>query len=169
MQFAICMSSLGSVLVAESAGGLSAVLLGDDEATLRAELAERFPAEPLVPGDAGMLSRAEAVVRAIEAPAEADAAQFTLAPIGTPFQREVWEALRDIPPGTTASYRGIAERIGRPEAVRAVAQACAANPIAVLIPCHRVLRSDGGLGGYRWGPGRKTVLLQREARAGVLL
>lgn len=169
MQFAICPSSLGSVLVAESAAGLSAVLLGDDEATLRADLAQRFPDEPLAPGDAAMRRRAEAVVRAIEAPAEYDAARFTLAPVGTPFQRAVWEALREIPPGATASYRSIAERIGRPEAVRAVAQACAANPIAVLIPCHRVLRADGGLGGYRWGPGRKTVLLQREARSGVLV
>jgi AraC family transcriptional regulator of adaptative response/methylated-DNA-[protein]-cysteine methyltransferase len=169
MQFAICSSTLGSVLVAESAAGLAAVLLGDDSSALLADLAERFPAEPLTPGDAAMRARAEAVALAIETPAESEAAQFTLAPIGTPFQREVWNALREIPPGTTASYRTIAERIGRPEAVRAVAQACAANPIAVLIPCHRVLRADGGLGGYRWGPGRKTVLLQRESQAGALL
>ena len=168
MQYAICSSSLGLVLVAKSSGGISAVLLGDDAESLRADLERRWPGTELVPGDPGMLSRADAVARAIDSPAELETEEFTLAPIGTPFQQSVWEALRQIPPGLTVSYRDIAERIGRPEAVRAVAQACAANPIAVLVPCHRVVRTDGQIGGYRWGPGRKTVLLQRESRVAAL-
>jgi AraC family transcriptional regulator of adaptative response/methylated-DNA-[protein]-cysteine methyltransferase len=168
MQYAICSSSLGLVLVAESSGGISAVLLGDDAEALRADLERRWPDTELVPGDAEMMVRAEAVAHAIDSPAELDTEEFTLAPIGTAFQQAVWEALRQIPPGATVTYREIAERIGRPQAVRAVAQACAANPIAVLVPCHRVVRTDGQIGGYRWGPGRKTVLLQRESRMATL-
>jgi AraC family transcriptional regulator, regulatory protein of adaptative response / methylated-DNA-[protein]-cysteine methyltransferase len=168
MQYAICSSSLGLVLVAESAAGISAVLLGDDAESLRADLERRWPDTELVPGDPDMLTRAEAVARAVDSPAELETEVFTLAPIGTAFQRSVWDELRQIPAGATVSYRDIAERIGRPEATRAVAQACAANPIAVLVPCHRVVRADGQLGGYRWGPGRKTVLLQRESQVAAL-
>lgn len=166
MQFTINDSTLGLVLVAERAAGVSAVLLGDDPDALRHELQRRFPAETLAQGDAAAKTRAAAVVSILEAPAGAAAAvDLPLDLQGSPFQQAVWQALREIPSGATASYAEVAARIGRASSARAVAQACAANPIAVLVPCHRVVRTDGALAGYRWGIERKRTLLRREGLA----
>jgi AraC family transcriptional regulator of adaptative response/methylated-DNA-[protein]-cysteine methyltransferase len=161
IRYIIGQCTLGSVLVAGSDGGVCAILLGDDSETLSVELQDRFPTTTLSPGPEleGLLSK---VVGFIEAPETS--LDLPLDVGGTPFQRRVWQALRQIPCGTTASYREIAARIGSPSSVRAVAQACAANSLAVAIPCHRVVRSDGDLSGYRWGVDRKRALLQREAR-----
>ena len=161
IRYIVGQCTLGSVLVAGSDGGICAILLGDDGDTLTRELRDRFPAATLSRGPEleGLLSK---VVGFIEAP-EAGL-DLPLDVGGTAFQRRVWQALRGIPCGTTASYREIAARIGSPNAIRAVAQACAANSLAVAIPCHRVVRSDGDLSGYRWGVARKRALLQREAR-----
>ncbi|ATQ44308.1 methylated-DNA--[protein]-cysteine S-methyltransferase [Caulobacter mirabilis] len=156
-------TDLGAALVAASDAGLRAITLGDDAAALRADLSARFPKARLVQ-DAGGLGDLAAKVRALIADPTAGA-ELPLDDRGTELQRAVWKALRAIPPGRTASYAEVARAIGRPEAVRAVAQACGANPLAVLTPCHRVVRSDGGLSGYRWGVERKRALLVREGAA----
>jgi AraC family transcriptional regulator, regulatory protein of adaptative response / methylated-DNA-[protein]-cysteine methyltransferase len=158
IQYSVSDSSLGSVLVASSDKGICAVLLGASPAVLKQDLQKRFPDAQLMGTAATGLH--EKVVEFVDTPS----ARFDV-PLdarGTDFQRKVWQALRDIPAGATASYLDIANRIGSPRSVRAVAQACAANPIAIAIPCHRVVRSDGGLSGYRWGIERKRVLLTRE-------
>ena len=152
-------SALGVVLVAHSAKGIRAVLLGDDPRALRRELERRFPRATLADGDAKSIELVERVSRLIDTP-EHD--ELPLDIEGTAFQRRVWQALREIPVGSTVTYTEIACRLGVPKAVRAVAQACAANPLAVLVPCHRVVRRDGGLAGYRWGLERKRLLLARE-------
>lgn len=159
IRFAIVPSSLGAVLVACSPRGISAVLLGDDRAELEHEVRRRFP-NAVASDDRDVTSLAQRVARAVESPARGDDLPLDLH--GTDFQREVWTALRAIPAGTTATYSEIAERIGRPAAVRAVGQACGANNVAVLVPCHRVVRGDGSLSGYRWGVERKRALLERE-------
>ncbi len=162
LRFAIGDCSLGSILVAASLKGVSAILLGDDPDTLLKELQDRFPKAELLGGDAAFEKLAARVIAYAENPVK----RFDL-PLdvrGTAFQHRVWQALRDIPSGKTASYGDIAEKIGRRQAVRAVAQACAANPAAIAIPCHRVVRTDGALSGYRWGIERKRALLAREAR-----
>ncbi len=157
-------SALGIVLVAHTSGGraLRAVQLGDDADTLRAELAERFPRATLVhePRSPMGAQLADAVLRLLDAPGRAIDAPLDLR--GTAFQQKVWNALREIPVGSTATYTEIARRIGSPNSVRAVAGACAANPLALAVPCHRVVRSDGGLSGYRWGVERKRTLLRLE-------
>jgi AraC family transcriptional regulator, regulatory protein of adaptative response / methylated-DNA-[protein]-cysteine methyltransferase len=137
--------------------------MGDDRDALREDLRRRFPGVTLVDGQGGSaLGAAVAgVIRFIESPDRHLAMPLDLR--GTDFQRAVWRALREIPAGSTASYTDIANRIGRPTSVRAVAQACAANPLAVVVPCHRVVRSDGELAGYRWGLERKRALLDLEA------
>jgi AraC family transcriptional regulator of adaptative response/methylated-DNA-[protein]-cysteine methyltransferase len=154
---------LGSVLVAASDDGVAAVLLGDDAARLVTSLNLRFPTARLEHGggDAAFGSVVDAVVGAVTEPA---------APIGLPldrrgteFERRVWTALREVPAGTTVAYSDVARRIGTAVDSRDVAQACAENPLAVLVPCHRVVRKDGTLGGYRWGVARKRALLAREA------
>lgn len=158
-------SSLGRVLVATCDDGIAAVLLGDDDDLLRADLERRFPAVRLRPADQRTREAAALVDAAIasgQAGARTSVFDIPLHLRGTPFQRAVWQALRDIPRGRTATYAEIAARLGRPSAVRAVAQACAANAHAVLVPCHRVVRSDGGLSGYRWGVERKRMLLREE-------
>jgi len=160
LRFAVAPSSLGAVIVAESAAGVTAVLLGDTAAALRDDLAARFPGALLVEGDEAMQARANRVAAFVGAPA--GGLDLPLDARGTPFQRRVWEALRAIPAGSTATYTELAERIGAPTAVRAVAAACAANPLAVVVPCHRVVRQDGGLSGYRWGVERKRALLGLE-------
>lgn len=150
---------LGLALAAVSETGLALLILGDDRAAMAQDLAARFPRARLVE-DAGAVAPALAALSsAIQGRA---AAGLPLDERGTDLQRAVWKALRDIPTGATASYAQVARAIGRPEAVRAVAQACGANPLAVLTPCHRVVRSDGGLSGYRWGVARKQALLDRE-------
>ena len=159
--FAIAQTSLGALLVARSARGVCAISLGDDPDALLRELQERFPRAELVGGDPGFERLVAQVVGLIAQPGIGH--DLPLDVRGTAFQQRVWQALRRIPPGQTASYADIAARIGSPKAVRAVAQACAANTLAVAIPCHRVVRSDGALSGYRWGVARKRALLEREA------
>jgi AraC family transcriptional regulator, regulatory protein of adaptative response / methylated-DNA-[protein]-cysteine methyltransferase len=161
IHFAIGGCSLGSVLVAKSEKGVCAILMGDDPKALARDLQARFPKASLLADHAQLRPLLTKVGRFIEAPA--GGLDFPLDARGTPFQRRVWRALGKIPAGSTASYTDIARRIGAPNSVRAVAQACGANAIAVAIPCHRVVRNDGALSGYRWGVGRKRALLEREA------
>jgi AraC family transcriptional regulator, regulatory protein of adaptative response / methylated-DNA-[protein]-cysteine methyltransferase len=163
IRFAIGECSLGSILVAQSGRGVCAILLGDDPEALARDLQDRFPRATLIGGDAEFERLVSRVVGFVEAPQLG--LDLPLDVRGTAFQQRVWQALRDIPAGSTATYTDIAGRIGSPKSVRAVAQACAANALAVAIPCHRVVRNDRGLSGYRWGVERKRALLQREARA----
>lgn len=161
MHFTIAPCSLGLALVAATDAGVCAILLGDDPAELVRDLRARFPHADYAAGGPAFERTVAAVVRLVKSPS----ASFSL-PLdirGTVFQQRVWQALRTIRAGTTVSYTDVAERIGAPRSVRAVAGACAANPIAVVVPCHRVVRSDGGLSGYRWGVERKRALLAREA------
>jgi AraC family transcriptional regulator, regulatory protein of adaptative response / methylated-DNA-[protein]-cysteine methyltransferase len=155
--------SLGAILVAASERGVCAILLGDDPQALVHDLQDRFPKARLVGGDADFEQWVARVIGFVEAPALGLDLPLDLR--GTAFQRRVWQALREIPPGRTSTYTEIAERIGAPKAVRAVAGACAANALAVAIPCHRVVRLDGSLSGYRWGVERKRALLAKEAGA----
>jgi AraC family transcriptional regulator of adaptative response/methylated-DNA-[protein]-cysteine methyltransferase len=163
IRFAIGECSLGSILVAASDRGVCAILLGDDPEGLAHDLQERFPRATLIGGDPEFERLVSRVVGFVEAPGLG--LDLPLDVRGTAFQQRVWQALLAIPAGQTASYTEIARRIGAPASVRAVAQACAANNLAVAIPCHRVVRTDGGLSGYRWGVERKRTLLQREASA----
>jgi AraC family transcriptional regulator of adaptative response/methylated-DNA-[protein]-cysteine methyltransferase len=163
IRFAIGQCSLGSILVAASARGVCAVLLGDDPDALARELQDKFPRANLIGGDKAFEQIVAKVVGFVEAPALG--LDLPLDIRGTAFQQRVWQALRKIPVGSTVSYADIAKQIGVPSAVRAVAQACAANMLAVAIPCHRVVRRDGALSGYRWGVERKRALLDREASA----
>ncbi|WP_025856015.1 bifunctional DNA-binding transcriptional regulator/O6-methylguanine-DNA methyltransferase Ada [Pseudomonas sp. CHM02] len=158
--FAVGQCSLGAILVAQSARGVCAILLGDDPDQLVHDLQDQFPKAELVGADPRFEQLVAQVVGFIEAPALGLDLPLDLR--GTAFQERVWQALRDIPPGSTASYAQIAERIGAPKSFRAVAQACGANSLAVAIPCHRVVRSNGDLSGYRWGVERKQQLLARE-------
>ena len=163
IHFAIGECTLGAILVARSERGVCAILLGDDADALARDLQDRFPNATLVGGDADFEHWVARVVGLVEAPRLGHDLPLDLR--GTAFQQRVWQALRAIAPGQTLSYSELAERIAAPTAARAVAQACAANPLAVAIPCHRVVRSDGALSGYRWGVERKRALLQREARS----
>jgi len=163
IRFAIGECSLGSILVACSERGVCAIALGDDPEGLIRDLQDRFPHANLLGGDVGFEQLVAKVVGYVEKPALG--LDLPLDVRGTAFQQRVWQALRTIPIGTTASYGDVANRIGAPNAVRAVARACAANELAIAIPCHRVIRSDGNLSGYRWGIERKRTLLEREARA----
>ena len=162
IRFAIGDCSLGSILVAATVRGVCAILLGDDPDALLTDLQDRFPRAGLIGGDDEFEQLVAKVVGFVEAPGIGLDLPLDLR--GTAFQQRVWQALRQIPPGERASYAEIARRIGSPGAVRGVANACAANPVAVVIPCHRVVRSDGGLSGYRWGIERKRVLLDREKK-----
>ncbi len=161
IRFAIGECTLGAILVAQSERGVCAILLGDDADALVRDLQDRFPQASLIGGDGKFEQLIAAVVGMVEAPRIG--LDLPLDVRGTAFQQRVWLALREIPVGATASYAEVAQRIGAPSAVRAVAQACAANALAVAIPCHRVVRSDGGLSGYRWGVERKRALLAKEA------
>jgi len=163
IRFAIGQCSLGDILVAQSQRGICAILLGDDADTLLRELQDLFPKAHLIGGDAAFEHLVAQVVGFVEAPSIG--LNLPLDVRGTAFQERVWQALREIPPGTTVSYTQVAARIGAPKAVRAVAQACGANHLAVAIPCHRVVRRDGDISGYRWGVERKRTLLNREAKA----
>ena len=161
IRFAVGEYSLGSILVATTDKGLCAIALGDDPDALLRNLQDRFPKAQFVDGDHTFEKLVARVVGFVEAPALG--LDLPLDVRGTAFQQRVWQALREIPAGSTASYAQVAARIGAPKSTRAVAQACAANAIAVAIPCHRVIRNDGGLSGYRWGVERKRSLLDREA------
>ncbi len=160
IEFAIGECSLGAVLVASTTKGLCAVLLGDDAELLIREVCERFPKARLRPGDAAFRHRAAQVITFVDEPTVASSLPLDLR--GTLFQQQVWRALQRLPPGETLTYSELAKRLGRPNAVRAVARACAANTLAVIVPCHRIVRRDGGLAGYRWGVDRKRALLLRE-------
>lgn len=161
IRFAVGESSLGSILAASSAKGVAAILIGDDAEALVHDLQDRFPKARLIGGDADYEQLVARVVGFVEAPNIG--LDLPLDVRGTAFQQRVWRALRDIPAGKTVSYAQIADAIGSPKAVRAVAGACAANNIAVAIPCHRVVRNDGSLSGYAWGVERKRALIEREA------
>jgi AraC family transcriptional regulator of adaptative response/methylated-DNA-[protein]-cysteine methyltransferase len=163
IRFAIGQCSLGAILVAQSQRGICAITLGDDPDLLVRLLQDRFPKATLIGGDPAFERLVAQVVGLVEAPQHG--LSLPLDVRGTAFQQRVWQALRAIPPGTTVSYAELAQRIGAPTAVRAVAGACAANAIAVAIPCHRVVRTDGNLSGYRWGVERKRALLERERQA----
>lgn len=161
ISFGIGSSSLGRVLAAASERGICAILIGDDDDILTEDLRRRFPRADISAADPGFAATIDAVIAMVEAPGQG--LDLPLDIRGTAFQQLVWQALRAIPAGETASYAELATRIGRPGAVRAVAGACAANRIAVAIPCHRVVRNDGAVSGYRWGVERKKTLLAREA------
>jgi AraC family transcriptional regulator of adaptative response/methylated-DNA-[protein]-cysteine methyltransferase len=161
IRFAIGECSLGSILVAQSDRGVCAILMGDDPDALARDLQDRFPRANLIGGDGEFEQRVAKVIGFVEAPGIG--LDLPLDVRGTAFQQRVWQVLREIPAGKTASYTDIANRIGSPNSVRAVARACAANALAVAIPCHRVVRNDGGLSGYRWGVERKRALLEKEA------
>jgi AraC family transcriptional regulator, regulatory protein of adaptative response / methylated-DNA-[protein]-cysteine methyltransferase len=163
IRFAVGQCSLGAILVAASERGICAILMGDEPDALVRDLQDRFPNAELIGGDAEFEQWMARVVGFVEVPRLG--LDLPLDVRGTAFQQRVWQALREIPVGETASYAEIARRIDAPKSVRAVAAACAANALAVAIPCHRVVRSDGGLSGYRWGIERKRALLEREAKA----
>jgi len=163
IQFAFGDSSLGSVLVAATGKGICSILMGDDRASLLDQLRQRFPNAEIVGGDVDFAQTIAGVVGFIEEPARG--LDLPLDVRGTAFQQRVWQALRAIPVGETVSYGEVAARIGSPKAVRAVANACARNEIAVAIPCHRIVGKDGSLTGYRWGTERKRALLEREHEA----
>jgi AraC family transcriptional regulator, regulatory protein of adaptative response / methylated-DNA-[protein]-cysteine methyltransferase len=160
IRFAVGSCSLGQVLVAASERGVCSILLGDSAAVLASDLAARFPRARLLDGGAAFQQQLQSVIALVERPA--GGLDLPLDVRGTAFQERVWQALRAVPAGVTTNYTELAHAIGAPRAVRAVAGACAANPLAIAIPCHRVLRSDGNLSGYRWGVERKRELLARE-------
>ena len=164
IRFAVGECSLGSILVAATGKGVCAILLGGDPAALVHDLERRFARATLIGGDRAFEQVVARVVGLVERPGTGGDLPLDIR--GTAFQQRVWQALRRIPAGTTASYSALASSLGAPGAARAVASACAANPLAVAIPCHRVVRTDGGLSGYRWGVERKRALLAREARPG---
>jgi AraC family transcriptional regulator of adaptative response/methylated-DNA-[protein]-cysteine methyltransferase len=163
IHFAIGQSTLGSVLVAQSPRGICAISLGDDPEQLVHDLEKRFPRAVLTAGDESFNQVVAMVVGLIETPGTDLGLPLDIR--GTAFQQRVWQALTALPAGSTVTYQNLANILEMPRAVRAVAQACAANGIAVAIPCHRVIRTDGGVSGYRWGVERKKLLLEREAKS----
>jgi AraC family transcriptional regulator of adaptative response/methylated-DNA-[protein]-cysteine methyltransferase len=163
IRFAIGQCSLGAILVACSDRGICAIALGDDPQALVQDLQDRFPQARLIGADADFERLVGQVVGFVDAPAIG--LDLPLDVRGTAFQQRVWQALREIPAGERVSYAQLAQRLGMPKSVRAVASACAANTIAVAIPCHRVVRTGGALSGYRWGVQRKRALLDIEAGA----
>jgi AraC family transcriptional regulator of adaptative response/methylated-DNA-[protein]-cysteine methyltransferase len=161
IRFAVGQTSLGAILVASSMKGVAAILLGDDAETLLRDLQDRFPKAFLIGADRDYEALIARVVGFVEAPELG--LDLPLDVRGTAFQQRVWQALQEIPVGATVTYAELAQRIGSSRSVRAVAGACAANNLAVAIPCHRVIRTDGSVSGYAWGVERKRVLLEREA------
>lgn len=161
--FTIGNCSLGRLLLAASEQGICALLLGDDDQALQNELHVYFPLATISSADASITSWLAQVIELIEKPK--GKLHLPLHLRGTAFQQRVWQALQEIPAGKTLSYTELAAKIGQPKAARAVASACANNTIAVLIPCHRIVRGDGSLSGYRWGIERKRQLLEREAQS----
>jgi AraC family transcriptional regulator, regulatory protein of adaptative response / methylated-DNA-[protein]-cysteine methyltransferase len=160
VEYVVTETSLGTAVVGVTGLGICAVLFGEDRSSLEADLAVRFPGRLLREADepGPWARRALACVEG----RSTDSGDLALDLKGTEFQKEVWSTLREIPFGKTATYSQLASRIGRPSSVRAVARACGANPLAVVVPCHRVLRGDGSISGYRWGVERKRLLLARE-------
>jgi AraC family transcriptional regulator of adaptative response/methylated-DNA-[protein]-cysteine methyltransferase len=164
IRFTTVASPLGRLLVASTERGVCAVTLGDDDGRLEDALRREYPEAEIERARAGLETAVSAVVSRLEGAASAPDVPLDIRP--TAFQRQVWKALQEIPAGETRSYREVAAAIGRPSAARAVARACATNPVAIVIPCHRVVREGGGLGGYRWGTTRKTRLLENERASG---
>jgi AraC family transcriptional regulator of adaptative response/methylated-DNA-[protein]-cysteine methyltransferase len=162
LRFAVGQTTLGAILVAASTTGIAAILIGDDPEPLTRELQDRFPSARLIDADRDHESLVARIVGFVDTPGSS--LDLPLDVRGTAFQRRVWQALQEIPVGKKVTYAEVARRIGSPKAVRAVAGACAANNIAVAIPCHRVVRTDGSLSGYAWGIERKRLLLEREAQ-----
>lgn len=162
VRYSFTETSLGRIVVAATEHGICFVALGESDAELLAELTGRFGRVSVEPADARTREWAKSVAALVDSPKAADAAALPLDVHGTAFQRQVWAALREIPTGRTVTYSQLAETIGRPTAVRAVAAACGANPTAVVVPCHRVIGADGSMRGYRWGIARKRALLDRE-------
>jgi AraC family transcriptional regulator, regulatory protein of adaptative response / methylated-DNA-[protein]-cysteine methyltransferase len=160
LHYVISQSILGSVLIAESEKGICAVLIGDSPDVLVPDLKQRFPEASISAGDDGLNKVAAGIVRFIENPDTELNIQLDIR--GSDFQKRVWEVLREIPVGKTVSYREVADKLNAPGGARAVGEACAANALAVVIPCHRVVKSDGGTSGYRWGVRRKRQLLMAE-------
>jgi AraC family transcriptional regulator of adaptative response/methylated-DNA-[protein]-cysteine methyltransferase len=160
IRFAIAQCSLGAILVASTDVGICAILLGDDPEALARDLQDRFPHAELVGAEADYERTVAQVIGMVEAPETG--LDLPLDVRGTAFPQRVWQALRTIPAGRTVSYTELAAMVGAPNGARAVASACAANGIAIAIPCHRVVRTDGSLSGYRWGVERKQALLERE-------
>jgi AraC family transcriptional regulator of adaptative response/methylated-DNA-[protein]-cysteine methyltransferase len=160
IRFAVGQTSLGAMLVASSATGVAAILLGDDPDALVRELQDRFPKATLIGADRDDEALIARVAGVVETPGSA--LNLPLDVRGTAFQQRVWQALQRIPAGKKVTYADVARRIGLPKAVRAVASACAANSLAVVIPCHRVVGTDGSLSGYAWGVERKRALIERE-------
>jgi AraC family transcriptional regulator of adaptative response/methylated-DNA-[protein]-cysteine methyltransferase len=165
IHYGLFKSSLGRVLVARTPRGVRSILIGDSATPLERDLARRFPDAELTRDDARLAGEFAQVAAFLAAPERGLDLPLDLE--GTAFQRRVWRALRAIPAGATASYTDIARRIAAPRSSRAVAQACGANPVALAIPCHRVVRNDGALSGYRWGVARKRALLAIESRMGA--
>ncbi|MEZ0330581.1 MAG: bifunctional DNA-binding transcriptional regulator/O6-methylguanine-DNA methyltransferase Ada [Methylophilaceae bacterium] len=163
IRFALAKCSLGNILVASSDKGICAISLGDDAEALLRELQDRFPKANLIGGDEAFESMVATVIGFIESPGLG--LNLPLDIQGTAFQQRVWQALQKIPVGSTVTYTELAQLIGMPKAIRAVASACAANTLAVAIPCHRVVRLDGSLSGYRWGVERKLALIKLESEA----
>lgn len=159
IRYTIARSSLGFVAIARTARGLAAAFIGDDEDGLDRHMRTRFPGAQTMEAD----ELVDRVLRSLDG--TADDPEIPVDPAGTDFQKTVWRALREIPSGSTITYSELAARIGRPDSVRAVAAACGANPIAVIVPCHRVIARDGSLTGYAWGIERKRLLLERERAA----
>ena len=160
LEYGFFPSSLGTLLVAQSKKGVCAILIGSTRAPLMADLKRRFPSAILNRGGATLTARAKIIANLIDKPKSNPILPLDIR--GTDFQKRVWRALCQIPPGKTASYADIARKINAPKAMRAVAGACAANPLSIVIPCHRVVRSDGALSGYYWGIPRKQKLLEIE-------
>ncbi|MGX7873739.1 methylated-DNA--[protein]-cysteine S-methyltransferase [Mesorhizobium sp. ORM6] len=160
--YAVGQSAIGTILAARSPVGVCAILIGSDAETLEQDLADRFPGRILIEDEPALSDDLAAIARFVETPRAGLDLALDMRH-GTPFQQRVWEVLRDIPCGATITYTALARRLGQPGGARAVATACAANAIALGIPCHRVLRADGTLSGYRWGMERKHALLGREA------
>lgn len=165
IRFGIAATTLGPIVIARSPKGVCAILFGDNRQTLTRDLRQRFPRADLAEDAAALESMLARITRLVDSPGAGFDLPLDLG--GTAFQQRVWRALKRIPPGATASYAEVARDIDAPRSVRAVAQACGANVLALAIPCHRVVRSDGALSGYRWGVDRKRALLDREAARSV--
>ena len=156
--------SFGALLLATSEEGIVAILLGDEDPSMVADLQHRFPRATLEEDRVGLADDLKTLLEYVEHPMGKLVLQRPLVPRGSPFQQKVWTALAKVPAGQTISYSELAQSVGNPKAVRAVAGACAANPLAMVVPCHRVLRSDGGISGYRWGVERKKKLIALDRR-----
>ena len=160
IRYTTAKSSLGQVLVAATERGISAVYLGEAREKLEKELREEYPRAEIMGANGAFTQWVEEIVARTEG--SAPRRELPLDLRATAFQRRVWQELQRIPPGTTRTYSQIARAVGKPRAVRAVARACATNPVSIVVPCHRVVRADGDLAGYRWGLSRKEKLLERE-------